>query len=426
MNYNEALEYIHGTKKFGWKLGLHNIGVLLELMGNPHKKLKYVHVAGTNGKGSTVTFISDILIAAGYKVGTYTSPYLERFTERMRINNEDIPEETLARITGFVKGKIALMLEKGENHPTEFEVVTAIAFQYYYESNCDVVVLEVGLGGRFDSTNIIDVPLAAVITTISFDHMEYLGNTLGEIAFEKAGIIKEGCDVVLYPQEPEAEKVFEAACKERKCKLQRVDFTQLNPGDFGVDGQEFDFGLYKGLKISLLGRHQLKNAAVALTAIKILRSKGYEISEEALRKGLLSAKWPGRLEVLSTKPVFLVDGAHNIEGVRNLAENLKLYFPDKKATFIFGVLKDKDYMSMIEAIAPLAKGFITITPENERAMSAKDLAIVLQPYCKNVAASDTIEIAIEKSMSSATSEDIICAFGSLYYIGDVRKYFKAR
>jgi len=199
MNYEEALEYIHGALKFGSKLGLHNIRVLLELMGNPHKKLKFVHVAGTNGKGSTVAFISSILIEAGYKTGIFVSPYIERFTERIKINNQEIPGADLARITGFVKEKVDIMVQRGENHPTEFEIVTAMAFQYYYENNCDVVVLEVGLGGRLDSTNVIDTPLASVITTISYDHMDRLGSTLPEIAFEKAGIIKEGGDVVMYP-----------------------------------------------------------------------------------------------------------------------------------------------------------------------------------------------------------------------------------
>ncbi|MCR4434887.1 MAG: folylpolyglutamate synthase/dihydrofolate synthase family protein [Clostridiales bacterium] len=426
MNYSEALEYIHGTKKFGWKLGLHNIGTLLELMGNPHRKLKYVHVAGTNGKGSTVAFISSILAEAGYKVGIYTSPYLEKFTERIRINGDDIPETELARITGFVKEKVDLMVERGENHPTEFEIVTAIAFQYYFESKCDIVVLEVGLGGRFDSTNIIDTPLAAVITTINYDHMEYLGNTLSKIAFEKAGIIKKGGDVVLYPQQPEPEKVFLDACRERNCTLHQVDFSRLCLKEYGMEGQVFDLGSYKELKISLLGKHQLKNAAVAVKTVEVLREKGIGIDEAAVRKGLMNAKWPGRLEVLCKEPVFLIDGAHNLEGVKNLAQNLSLYFPGKKVIFIFGVLKDKDYKSMAEVISPLAGRFITVTPENERAMDAKDLAILLKSYCKNVDASDTIEEAIEKSIALATSDDVICAFGSLYYIGDVRKHFRLR
>jgi len=202
MNYDEALDYIFGTLKFGSKLGLHNIGVLLKLMGDPQKKLKFVHVAGTNGKGSTTAFISSILTEAGYKTGVFISPYIQRFTERMRIGSEEISRDELAEITGFVKENVDKMIAMGENHPTEFEIVTAIAFEYFYRNNCDVVVLEVGLGGRFDSTNIIDTPLVAVITTISFDHTDRLGNTLPQIAFEKAGIIKPGGTVVRFLRKP--------------------------------------------------------------------------------------------------------------------------------------------------------------------------------------------------------------------------------
>ena len=217
MDYDQAIEYIHSTFKFGVKLGLENIKALLDLMDNPHKKLKYVHVAGTNGKGSTVAFISSILIESGYRVGIYTSPYIQRFTERIRVNTDEISKQDLARITSFVRDKVESMVSMGLNHPTEFEIVTAIAFQYFFEKGCDIVVLEVGLGGRFDSTNVIDNPLVSVITTISYDHMDILGDTLSKIAFEKAGIIKDGTHVVLYPQSKDAERVLEEICRE-KCQ----------------------------------------------------------------------------------------------------------------------------------------------------------------------------------------------------------------
>lgn len=423
MNYDEAMDYIHGTLKFGSKLGLHNIGVLLELMGNPHKKLKYVHVAGTNGKGSTVAFISSILMASGYKVGIYTSPYIQRFTERIKINNAEIDSDILAGLTGYVKGKVDEMVARGESHPTEFEIVTAIAVQYFYESNCDVVVLEVGLGGRFDSTNIIDTPDVAVITTISYDHMDRLGYTLSGIAFEKAGIIKPGGDVVSYEQPPEAGEVLKKACSERGARLYQTGFSSLNLLEYGIGGQIFDFEGYKALEISLLGEHQLKNATVAIKAAESLAKKGYRISAETIRNGLKNARWQGRLEVLKTDPIVLIDGAHNTEGATVLRNALHNYFSNKRFTFIMGVLVDKDYRSMMDIVLPGCHRVITVTPKSTRALSASELAVVAGAYCKNVYVSDTIEEAIKISMQDASSEDVICAFGSLYYIGAVRDVF---
>ena len=279
MTYDEAIKYIHGTHKFGVKLGLENIGKLLELLGNPHKRLKFVHIAGTNGKGSTVAFISNILIESDYRVGIYTSPYIEHFTERICINHEEISEKDLARITEKTKEKISELLKMGYNHPTEFEIVTAIAFQYFYEKSCDIVVLEVGLGGRYDSTNIIDTPLVSVITSISFDHMNILGNTLPKIAYEKAGIIKENGDVVLYPQLSEVEDVIENVSAQMSSKLRKVDFNLIKLKKFGTEGQTFDYGSYIDLNTKLLGEHQLKNAAVAITACQVLREKITDINK---------------------------------------------------------------------------------------------------------------------------------------------------
>lgn len=423
MNYEEALNYIHGALKFGIKLGLQNIETLLGLMGNPQDKLKYVHVAGTNGKGSTVTFISSILIEAGYKVGIYTSPCIERFNERIKVNSSEIDGEDLARITGFVKEKVDILVSKYEIYPTEFEIVMAIAFQYFYEMKCDIVVLEVGLGGRFDATNVIKEPLVSVIATISYDHMDRLGDTLEKIAFEKAGIIKDGIDVVAYPGQEQVMDVIRKVCEDRKANLHTVDFTNIKINSYSIDGQEFMYNAWKSLKISLLGEHQVKNAVVALNAIEVLSTKGYNISDDSILKGLLNARWPGRLEVLCKQPVFLIDGAHNGEGASALAKVLKTYFPGKKILFIVGALKDKDVISIIEPTIPLASGYITVTPDSGRALASKDMAILLSQYCKNVLVSDTIEEAIKTSLSLASKDDIICAYGSLYYIGKVRSYF---
>lgn len=424
MNYDEAMEYIYGTQKFGSKLGLHNIGMLLELMGNPQTELKFVHIAGTNGKGSVAAFISSILMEAGYRTGIFTSPFIQRFTERIRIGNDEIGRDDLAAITGYVRENVGKMLAKGENHPTEFEIVTAIAFEYFRRKGCDIVVLEVGLGGRFDSTNIIDTPELAVIATISYDHTDRLGKTLPEIAFEKAGIIKPGGDVVLYGgQPPEVESVFEKACEERKARLRKVDFQNLVLHRFDIDGQTFSAGGYDKLDIKLLGRHQAKNAVLAVKAAEVLKSKGWNMSEDIIRKGLRSAKWPGRFEVVSSNPVFIIDGAHNPEGAAVLKKALDEYFPGRPLTFIMGVVRDKDYNKMMAAVLPGCRRLFAVAPNSPRALPAAVLAKNAENYCKNVQISDTIETAIRTSIQTCSPNEVICAFGSLYYIGIVREIF---
>jgi dihydrofolate synthase/folylpolyglutamate synthase len=264
VNYKEALNYLQDTLKFGIKPGLENINSLLRVMGDPHKKLKYVHVAGTNGKGSTAAFISSILAESGYRVGIFTSPSLQRFTERIKINSKEISEDELADLTGFVRKNVNELIDKGGVHPTEFEIVTAIAFEFFFRKECDIVVLEVGLGGRFDSTNVIDNPMVSVITTIGYDHMNILGDTLEKIAFEKAGIIKPHSDVVLYPQVREVEKVFESVCRERNAVLHKLEFDDLKIISSGMEGQTFDWRQYKGVRISMLGDYQTGNAVMAI------------------------------------------------------------------------------------------------------------------------------------------------------------------
>lgn len=425
MNYNEALNYIHGTMKFGIKLGLESIRTLLELMGNPQDKLKFVHVAGTNGKGSTVAFISSVLIEAGYKVGMYTSPCLERFNERIKVNNEEIDGEHLARITAFVKENADIMISKYNIYPTEFEIVTAIAFEYFYEMDCDIVVLEVGLGGRFDATNVIKEALVSVITTINYDHMDRLGDTLEKIAFEKAGIIKNKGDVVVFQQGRNVLEVIEKVCKEKDANMHIAYFESIRIKQYSIDGQKFEYN-GKDFEISLLGEHQVKNAVVALAVLRILRDKGYIIPDDSIERGLVNARWPGRLEVLSKQPVFLIDGAHNKEGAETLAEVLKSYFPGKKIIFIIGALRDKDVESIIRPTVPLALEYITVAPDSSRALSSKEMADFVLRYCKRVSVSDTIEGAIRTSLNRVFSEDdVICAYGSLYYIGKIRSFFKS-
>ncbi len=423
MTYDEALAYIHGSWKFGNKLGLHNMEKLLGLMGDPHKKLRFVHVAGTNGKGSTSAFIANILMEAGYRTGLYTSPYIQRFTERIRIGTQEISREELAGITAFVKKCADQMEAMGDNHPTEFEIVTAVAFEYYFRKACDIVVLEVGLGGRFDPTNIIETPELAVITTISYDHTDRLGETLPQIAFEKAGIIKHRGDVVIYSQSREVEQVFEEACTQRGAHLYKTDFSGMVLHEFGPDGQIFSWGGYDRLEIGLLGRHQINNALVAVRAAEIMSENGFDISQNDVRKGLAKAKWPGRLEIIQKAPVFIIDGAHNPEGAAVLRRFLNEYFPGKPVTFIMGVLSSKDYQSMISTVLPGCKRLFAVTPDTPKALPAASLADAAASYCNDIQISDTIEEAVRTCIETAAPDEIICAFGSLYYIGAVRDQF---
>ena len=424
MNYEEALQYIHGTLKFGSKLGLESITALMDFMGNPQKKLRFVHIAGTNGKGSTTAFVSSILIKSGYKTGIFISPYIQRFTERIKIDNKEITTDELTQIIEFVKSKIDLMLEKGLAHPTEFEIITAVAFEYFYRQKCDIVVLEVGLGGRFDSTNVIDSPEAAVIATISLDHTDRLGGTIAEIAYQKAGIIKENCETVLYPQKPEAEEVFAAVCRSLNSRLHRVELKTLKLKEYGLDGQCFDYKNYKNLKIKLLGDHQLRNAALAVDTCEVLINKGFIIEHTNIVDGLEQTLWPGRLEIISKEPLVLIDGAHNYEGGAALNNALDKYFPDKRKIFIVGFLRDKEYLQIMDMLAGKASAIITVTPNNERAVSSGQLAGILRNCSDHVFDGITIKNGLKLAVEQAGSDAVICAFGSLYMIGEIRGFFK--
>ncbi len=423
LTYAQAMQYIHATQRFGSRLGLTSIRALLSRLGNPQDRLKYVHVAGTNGKGSVCAYLHAILQAAGLKTGLYTSPFIQRFTERIKIDDAEIPEDAIARITTRIQAAIADMEAEGIDSPTEFDLVTALALAYFAEQGCDIVVLEVGLGGRLDSTNVIAAPAVAVITRLGLDHTDVLGDTLEQIAFEKAGIIKPGCDVVLCPQEPEAEAVFEETCHSLGATPHRVDLSAMQPTSFGLWGQQFTYGTHGIFSIRLLGEHQLTNAAIALNTAFVLQHKGFPITEAAIRFGLESAVWPGRMELLQPAPPVLVDGAHNVQGVAALKRGLLQYFPGKRFIFLVGVLKDKAYADMMREVAPLAERFLTIAPENPRALSARDLAGHLAQYGKPVQAFERLDDAIAEGLRQCGEERVLCVFGSLYYIGRVRKYF---
>lgn len=421
MNYEEALQYIHSPKYNNMRLGLDNIKSLMSALGNPEKQLKFVHIAGTNGKGSVASYLSHILEKAGYKTGLFTSPFIERFNERIKVNQEDISDDSLAKITEMIKK----IIEKEEISTTEFEIMSAIAFQYFYEQQCDIVVLEVGLGGRLDSTNVIDHPLLSIITSIGLDHQAFLGSTLTEIAGEKAGIIKENTPVLLYSQEKEAEDTVYRVAREKKSLVFQPDFSQITNISTDLSGQSFDYKSLKDLKVSLLGKHQLKNAAVVIEAVQLLKQNGIYIDENALRLGLAETKWPGRFEIIHQNPIVVIDGAHNIDSINALVDNLTKYFHDKKIIAILGILQDKDVEEMIEGVSAVIDSFITVTPNNPRAMKAEDLACRLTSKNQLAQASQSFEEAIELAIEKAGKDGIICSFGSLYYIGEIRKIMKS-
>lgn len=425
MNYNEALEFIHGTYAFGIKLGLDNIGKLLEYMDNPQDKLKYVHIAGTNGKGSTSNMISNVLKESGYRVGLFISPYLEEFTERIQINGTHISKEDLGRVAAMVKESIDKMMNDGYPHPSEFEVVTAIGLQYFYEKKVDIVALEVGMGGRFDATNVIKTPEVSIITSIAFDHMQYLGNTLEEITFEKAGIIKENGHVVLYPQGEQVEKQIREICVERNNEFHPANPNIIELKKTSLKGQELFFKGSKNLeafdfKLSLLGKHQILNCTTALTALDVLKEKGYHISVDSIQRGMSTVKFPGRFELLQESPTILVDGAHNENGIDSLVNAVKTYLGNK-VTLFFGVLSDKDYNPMIDKLRTISDKIYTVSPNNPRAMSSQELAEQIKKRSPeiNVIPLKTIKEGVDIALNGS-KEDVFIFVGSLYMIGEAR------
>lgn len=422
MDYKEAVEYIENTGKFGINLGLKRIERLCELLGNPEKDLKIIHVAGTNGKGSTTTFISSILMCQGYNVGIYTSPYIERFTERIKVNNDEISENDIARLVTEMKPAIDKIEEEGMEHPTEFEIITACAFKYFKDKNVDYVVLEVGLGGRFDATNVVS-PLLSVITTISYDHINILGDTLSKIAFEKAGIIKEGRPVVIYPQEKDAWEVLVKVAEEKNAEVYPVQDIKYNIMSNTVDGIVFNVhgsANYEGLKINLLGEHQVMNALTALRAIELLRRENIKISEKAIRGGLDAARWPGRFEILKRMPFVVLDGGHNIQGIRSLVRAVEEYFKGKKVKVVCGMLKDKKYDEMISELSKVADSFITVEPNSPRALTSLELKKAIEEHSKAATAAGSIRESVEIALNSSAEDEVIVFCGSLYMIGEAR------
>lgn len=416
-NGQEAVEYIHSFSWMGSRPGLERTVALLNAIGNPERELHFVHVVGTNGKGSTSSMVASMLCAAGKCTGLYTSPFIHRFHERMVVNGQEITDEELAEVTRFVGEKADAL----EDHPTEFELVTCIALEYYRRRNCDFVVLEAGMGGRLDSTNAIPAPEVVVITNIGLDHTGVLGNTVEAIAAEKAAVIKPGCQVVLYRQTESVMDVVKQVCAEQGATLHIAGVEDLELISDTLNGQQI---LWKGreLTLPLLGEHQRHNAAVALTVLDVLKEK-WEISDEAIKTGLAAARWPGRFEVLSREPWFIVDGGHNPQCAETVAYNLNYYFPGKKAVILIGVLADKDYGEVCGLVEPYAEQFVTVTPGSYRALSAEDLAADLAKYGKPVTPCASVAEGVKKACELAGPEGLVCAFGSLYMTGEIRACF---
>ena len=419
MGIKETLEYIHNVKWQGRKPGLDRTRQLLASLGNPEKKLKFVHIAGTNGKGSTAACIASVLQKAGYKTGLYTSPYIMRFNERMQVDGTQITDDELEALIGEIKP----FADSMEDSPTEFELITALAMKYFLYKNVDIVVLEVGMGGTLDSTNVIDTPEVAVITSIGFDHVVELGPTITDIAGAKAGIIKDNCDVCVYAGSDEVLEVFKQVSAKHNARLTIADFSRIKKQEFTLDGIVLNISPYNDTLLKLNGEYQPKNATVAITALEILREKGYKISDENIAQGLNDVKWPGRFEILGRDPVFILDGAHNPQGVESAASSLREYFKDQKIIFVIGVMADKDVDSMISYIAPLAKEFIAVRPNYPRAMSAELLAEKLSNYNTAVTAAESVSSGVKEAVKKAGKSGIVCALGSLYFSADIRQAY---
>ncbi len=422
MNYREAMQYVDELRPLGSVMGLDSMRRLCAALGDPQDKLKFVHIAGTNGKGSTLAYISTIMQEAGYRVGRYISPTVNGYRERFQVNGREITQAGLCKYLEPVKAEAARLAAQGEAHPTLFEVETAVAFLYFLDKECDLVVLETGLGGALDATNVVNTTLAAVFVSISMDHMDILGESLEEIAFAKAGIIKNRCYAISVKQDPEVMKVLRQSALVKKAKFLTADLSRAKRIRYGVTKQSFDYDKYKDLEISMLGQFQIENAVLAVETVLTLVRCGFKVSEEKVRKGLLNTKWPGRFDVIAKRPFFIADGAHNEDGAKKLAESIRFYFTNRKIIYIMGMLQDKEYDKVIRHTFELASHIITVTPPiKERALPALELAQTAREYHRAVTAADSVQEAVEIAylLTGKDKDAVIVAFGSLSYLGEL-------
>ena len=418
MTVTEALDFINSVSWKGSMPGLSRTLRLLELMGNPQNELKYVHIGGTNGKGSTCAMVSSVLQKAGYKVGFYTSPHLYCFNERIQVNGQNISDQDLAAVTAWVK---PLAQSMGKEIPPEFELVFCIAVEYFKRQGCDMVVLEVGMGGEMDATNAIPAPEVAVITNIGLDHTGFLGDTVEQIAQTKAGIFKEGSQAVIYPSGDSVVAVLEGVCKEKQIPATVADFGTIQPVSHSLEGQVFHCGNRENIRLPLLGQHQQFNCCMALQAIDALIAKGWKITEEQIYEGLRDVRWPGRFDIVDRDPLFIIDGGHNPQCLDALVENIRDYLADKRIIALTGVLADKDYADMYKPVLPFIDRFVCITPPNDRKLEAKALAKHLQAVGAKATACDTIAEGVRTARELAGRDGAVLCFGSLYSIGQIQQ-----
>lgn len=413
----ETLKYLQFDNWEQSPPGLARSYALLGLLGEPQKKLKFVHVAGTNGKGSTAAMLASVLQSAGYRTGLYTSPHLVRFHERMRVNGEEIDDASLITLTNTVRAAA----EKMNETPTGFEIMTAIAMLHFAAQQCDIVVLEVGLGGRMDSTNVIPAPEVCVVTNIGLEHTAILGDTLEKIAGEKCGIIKRGAHAVLFGQTEGVEAVARAKCAQEGVPLTITDQGALVRVSSSLAGQEFRYRGAGPYHLRLLGEYQLLNALTVIDVCLSLRQRGWSIDDAAIDRGLSRAQWPGRLELLRRSPDFIVDGAHNPQCVDALMRSLETLYPGKKLIFLTGVLADKDWQQMLRRALPLAKAFVVLTPPSTRALDENELAAWLTAQGYPAVPAAGTDDGVARALAMAGADDAICSWGSLYFTGEVRQ-----
>lgn len=420
MTYQKARAYIENVSRTGSVLGLESIQNLMNELGNVQDKLAIIHIAGTNGKGSVGAFLESALILAGKKVGRYTSPAVFEELEEWRINKENISKEEYAFYVEQIKSACDHMVSKGMAHPTVFEVETALAFIYFYEKKCDYVLLETGMGGETDATNLIKKPVCSVITSVSMDHMQFLGNTIEEIAAVKAGIIKKGCPVATIRQKEEVLQIIRAEAEAKGAELLIADSCvceRIEPLGTDMTGISYTCPKLGEIKLNMSGEYQLENSYLAITVLKEVLT----IQEEFIKEGLKKAVWPGRFETISEAPRFIIDGAHNEDAAEKLSRTLRKYFTNREITYIIGVLADKEHEKMLRIMLPLAQRVFTVTPQNPRALDCVSLAKEAEKYHNHVTACDNIELAVDKAMECTGKDGIILAFGSLSYLKDVKK-----
>lgn len=425
MNYKEAREFVNETTKYGSVLGLENIRVLLKLLDNPQDKIKIVHIAGTNGKGSIFTFVQSVLLEAGINVGRYSSPAVFHYREIISYNGKVIEKDEFAQYASIVKHACDKMVMDNRPHPTAFEIETAIAYLYFADKSCDIVLIETGMGGETDATNVEKSSLCSVISSISLDHMQFLGDTVEEIAKVKSGIIKENGIVITSKQDKKILDIIRKVAEEKNNQFIVANDAQ----DFVVNGYETSFQYYSAhgrkmnITINMMGAYQIVNACTAIEALLALRDKGYEIKDKHIYEGMKNAVWPGRMEIINENPLIVIDGAHNPAAANMLRETIEMYFTNKRIAFIMGVLADKDYREEAKITATYATNIFTITPDNKRALNGEKLAETISAFNKNVQYISDLREAVDVTMKMYQENkiDMILAFGSLSYLGDLKK-----